>query len=467
MATIAENLARFGCKLEWSDIPADVVETAKLHLLDGFGAALASGPMPYARAVHDAAVALGDGCESTVLCFGTQLPAASAALANGTLVHGLDFDDTHIQAVYHATAPALAAGLAIGERQQSNGRDFLSAIILGMEVGCRLAGAAPGAFHDRGLHATGMCASFAAAAVAARLMDDSPAVLTDALGLCGSMAGGIMELRESWLKRLHPGWAAHAGVIAETMARNGFRGPATVFEGAQGFYAAHLGHVPTAEMSPAVDLCDVWHVRQLAFKPYPCCHLTHAFVDAGLFLHERVRFALHEIERIECPLSPRLQALLAEPRELRIKPPTIYDALFSVPYAVALALVKGRVDLAAFYDEALDDPGVLAISAKTFCPDDPSSDYPVHFPGEVRIHLKNGQTLARREQFSRGTPDRPLSAEEVSKKFLANAAKTLDRVRADELRGRILAIESETDIGNLARLASARDGRRLRALGAA
>jgi 2-methylcitrate dehydratase PrpD len=461
MSTVAETLAEFVCDVSWQDIPADVVVTAKLHLLDSFGAALASGPTPYARSIYDAALALSDRRESTVLCFGTQVRAPYAALANGTLIHGLDFDDTHIQAVYHASAPALAAALAVSELQRSDGKGFLSAFILGMEIGCRLALAAPGAFHDRGLHASGMCASFAAAAVAARLSHDTPPVLVNALGLCGSMAGGIMELRASWLKRLHPGWAAHAGVVAAALARAGFRGPATVFEGPQGFYAAHLGFVPTGKASPVRDLGNVWRVRELAFKPYPCCHLTHAFVDAALYLHNQVGIRLHEIERIDCPLSDRLQALLAEPRELRIRPPTIYDALFSVPYAVALALVRGRVDLAAFYDEPLDDPRVLAISAKTFCPTDAASDYPLHFPGEVRIHLKNGQILARRECFSRGTPERPLSLEEIDDKYFANATRTIKRSRAAELRRRVLAIEDENDIRSLVRLSVRENSRQL------
>jgi 2-methylcitrate dehydratase PrpD len=219
--------------------------------------------------------------------------------------------------------------------------------------------------------------------------------------------------------------------------------------------------VPTGKASTVCDLGSVWHVRDLAFKPYPCCHLMHAFVDAALYLRDQVGPALHEIERIDCPLSDRLQALLYEPRELRIRPPTIYDALFSVPYAVALALVRGRVDLAAFYDEPLDDPRVLAVSAKTFCPTDAASDYPRHFPGEVRIRLKNGQIFARREGASRGTPERPLSAREIGDKYFANATRTIKRSAAAELRRRILAIEEEKDIRSLMRLSVREDSHQL------
>ena len=151
-----------------------------------------------------------------------RLPAA--ALVNGTLIHGLDFDDTHIGAIYHATAPALAAALATGEAAQASGEELLTAFIAGLEIGCRLGLAAGGGFHDHHFHPTALCGAFAASYVAGRLMKlDAPAMVSSA-GLCGSMAAGILELEGSWLKRMHPGWAAHSGIAAAAIAGSGFRG---------------------------------------------------------------------------------------------------------------------------------------------------------------------------------------------------------------------------------------------------
>lgn len=449
MSTISESLAAFALDLGWEDVPGDVVALAKGHLLDTLGIALASSRMDFAAAVHGAARALGSGEESTVIGLGTRLPAASAALVNGTLAHGLDFDDTHVEAVYHASAPAMAAALAVGEAAGRDGRSVLLAYIAGLELGCRLAGAAPGAFHDRGFHPTALCGTFACAAVAARLAGDPRAALVRALGLCGSQAAGILELRESWLKRLHPGWAAHAGLVAAALGRHGFRGPATVFEGPHGFYAAHLGALPNGPSSPVDGLGTRWASLGIALKPYPCCHFIHAFVDAALALREGAPFRLDQIERIDCPLTDRLQPLVGEPRERRIKPPTIYDALFSVPYVVALALVRGGVDLAAFYDEPLDDPRVLALAARTWCPPDPASDYPRHFPGEVRIALAGGRQLARREPVSRGTPERPLSTGEIEAKFFANATRAVPEVRAKRIAEMVWQIDTLPAIGAL------------------
>lgn len=446
-ATQSQQLAKFALDLSWDDVPANVIELAKGHFLDTLGIALASSPTDFGSAVLQAAMMLGRGEEATTIGAGAKLPAASAALVNGTLAHGLDFDDTHIAAIYHASAPAFATALAAGEAVHADGRSVLLAYIVALEIGCRLASGGAGGFHDRGFHPTSQCGTFAAAAAAARLSGDSPSALVNALGLCGSQASGILELRESWLKRLHPGWAAHAGLIAAALGRSGFRGPATVFEGPHGFYATHIARVPTGEEAPAYGLNEHWMTLGIALKPYPCCHFIHAFIDAALVLRDQVR--VDEIERIDCPLTHRLQPLVGEPRERRIKPPTIYDALFSVPYVVALALLKGRVDLASFYDDPLDDPEVLTLAARIFCPDDPDSDYPLHFPGEVRIKLKNGREIRRREQTSRGTPERRLTASEIETKFYANATRAVSKEQATRVASLVWDIEKLTDIRNL------------------
>ena len=187
---------------------------------------------------------------------------------------------------------------------------------------------------------------------------------------------------------------------------------------------------------------------EIALKPYPCCHFTHAFIDAALELRAQgVR--PEEIERVECPVTERLMPQVTEPAAHKTAPRTIYDALFSVQYAVALALVRGRVDLATFYDEPLDDPDVLAIAARVTCPPDPESDYPQHFPGEVILHLTDGRTLRRRIPASLGTPERPLSATELRKKFHANAGRELSAARTQLVVDAVDRIEDLQDVGEL------------------
>ncbi|MHA6761420.1 MmgE/PrpD family protein [Streptacidiphilus sp. PAMC 29251] len=451
-SALAPQLAAAVTSLTWNQVPEPVRAVAKAHLLDALGLAVAATGMDFGHAVHHAATRLGDGDQAHVIGFGTALPTASAALANGTLIHGLDFDDTHIGAIYHATAPALAAALAVGEEQHATGPDILLAYVTGLEVGCRLAAAGAGKFHARGFHPTGIAGTFAAACVAAKLRGLDAPTLTSALGLCGSQAAGILELHGSWLKRMHPGWAAHAGIIAVTLAEAGFRGPATVFEGSGGLYASHLGEQVTSEDLGLADLGTRWMTLDIALKPYPCCHFTHAFADAARALLTDLgveRLSPEEVERIECPTAPALIPLVTEPAAAKIAPKTIYDALFSVQYVVATALAGRPVDLGTFYDQPLDDPDTLALAATVTCTPDPGTDFPHHFPGEVVLHLTDGRTLRRKIPASHGTPDDPMTDPEIRAKYQANATRTLTGSQARQLADLIAGLELAKEITTL------------------
>ncbi len=445
-STVSSNLARFASGLTLKEVPEGLVAKAKAHLLDALGIALASTGFEYAQPILEGARKLGAGEEAHALGFGAPLPPAGAALVNGTLIHGLDFDDTHIGAIYHATVPALAAALATGEAAHANGEELLTTFIAGLEIGCRLSLAADGGFHDRHFHPTALCGAFAASFVASRLTGLDAEAMVSAAGLCGSMAAGILELDGSWLKRMHPGWAAHSGVSAAAIAGAGFRGPSTTFEGPRGFYQTHLGRVPTGEASPDHQLGERWVIGGIALKPYPCCHFIHGFVDCALELRPKVD--LDQINRIDCPLHKRIMHIVGGPQ----RPAEPYAAMFSVPYTVALALVVGQVDLAAFHDKGVNDPKVLAIAERTFCSEDPASDFPVHFPGEVRITLKSGEVVSHRVATSLGTPERPLKRSEIEAKFMANATRVLDEGAAQRLMQAVWSVETLGSVGELVRL---------------
>ena len=227
--TVSGAFADFTLGLTLDAIPAALVLKSKAHMLDGLGVALASSGFDFAGPTLDGVKKLGAGTDSHAIGTGAALPAAGAALVNGVLIHGLDFDDTHIGAIYHATAPALAASLAAGEAAGAGGREFLTSFVAALEIGCRLGLAARGGFHDRGFPPTALCGAFATTYAAGRLMGADRAQLVSASGLCGSMAAGVLELHGSWLKRMHPGWAAHSGIAATALATSGFRGPSTAF----------------------------------------------------------------------------------------------------------------------------------------------------------------------------------------------------------------------------------------------
>ena len=451
--TESEKLARFSLELTLADVPAAVLILAKEHFLDVLGIALASSRFDFGRAVLKGARELGDGQLAMAIGSGERLPAASAALVNGVLAHGLDFDDTHIGAIYHASAQAMAASLAAGQANNSSGSEVLLAFIAALEIGCRLGTVGAPDFHHRGFHPTALCGTFAAAAAAGRLFKVEHQQLVWSLGLCGSQAAGILEIGNSWLKRLHPGWAAHSGLAAVSLGRAGFLGPDTVFEGSKGFYATHVQRVPEGDARPSHGLGDNWQTLGIALKPYPCCHFIHAYVDAALEL--RGQFDLGDVVRIDCPLIAGLHKMVAEPRDVRIRPTNPYQALFSVQYVVALALTRGRVDLATFYDEPLDAPDILSLADRTFCVDDPASDFPARFPGEVIVYLKDGRVIKCRKAASLGSPDVPLDLSAIKAKFMSNATRAISVQAAEQLVKLVLNLENEPSLETIMQLSIA------------
>jgi 2-methylcitrate dehydratase PrpD len=251
---------------------------------------------------------------------------------------------------------------------------------------------------------------------------------------------------------MHPGWAAHSGIVATTMAAAGFRGPATVFEGAGGLYQSHLGKVPDAAGLGLDDLGTRWMTLDIALKPYPCCHFTHAFVDGAAGVLEdlgRDTLSADEVESIECPIHPMLIPMVAEPRDRKVAPQTIYDALFSVPFVVAQRLSGGRLDLSTFYDEPLDDPNVLALAGLVRCVPDPSAPFPARFPGEVVIRLTDGSTARRVVVSSHGTPGDLMEHDEVVEKLGSTAGRAAgpDQLeRLAELVGRLDRVGDVTEL---------------------
>ncbi|VTU16102.1 MmgE/PrpD family protein [Variovorax sp. RA8] len=438
--TQTEQIARFALGLQLCALPPKVLALAKRHLLDTLGIAVASTGFDFGKVTLDAVQPMGHGEDASAIGSGLRLPAPSAALLNATLAHGLDYDDTHIGGVYHASAAAMGAAFAAGQASGANGSQVLVAYVAAMEVGCRIAIAGAGELTRRGFHPTAVCGAYAATVAAGMLYGLDERALVHALGLAGSMSAGMLEMGDSWLKRLHPGWAAHAGVTAALFGRAGFVGPTTSMDGTRGFYATHVGRMPQPEEMPAFALGGRWRVLDIALKPYPCCHIIHAFVDAALELREQ--FDVGDVERIECPLVLDWHKLIAEPRAECVQPTTPYRALFSMQYVVALALLRGRVELADFYDRPLQAPDILALANKVWCIDDPLSDYPAHFPGELVIHLRDGRVLRCRKPVSLGTPESPLSQSALQSKYLSNATRVIHADAAQQLQELVMRIET-------------------------
>jgi 2-methylcitrate dehydratase PrpD len=247
------------------------------------------------------------------------------------------------------------------------------------------------------------------------------------------MASGLLEIEDSWLKRLHPGWAGHAGISAALLAQNGFKGPKTILEGRSGLYASHLFGDSYNREALTKGLGKEWETMNIGFKPYPCCHFIHAFLDCAKLLRERHHIVPEEIDRIDCLISSRLMPIIAEPRAVKCKPASAYAGQFSIPFTVSAMLVTGKVDVDTFREDEINNPKILALANRVFWSEDPESDYPKHFPGYVKISMKDGRSFEWRERVNRGGPENPMSKEEVEEKFYKNARVAVSRKKCDQI----------------------------------
>lgn len=412
-----------------------MITKAKQHILDILGISLAASQLPYASMLGTLVRQWQGKPESTVLVYGDKVPAPHAVLANGSFSHGLDFDDTHTASITHASTCVVPAALAVGEAVGADGKALLTAAVVGYETIARIGMAAPGKFHHRGYHATPLCGVFAAALTAGKLLGLGAEAMANAMGVCGSQAAGIQEFLDdgSWTKRFHPGWAGHSGVVAAQLAGLGFRGPHRVLEGRFGLFSTHVG---AEDFNPApltAALGATWETLRIAFKPYPCCHFNHAYMDAAQQLMREQRFTPQDIAQLDCLVPHEEAIVVCEPPALKVAPPTTYAALFSLPYCIAILLVEGKAGLDEFSERKIKERRILEVAERIRHRVVAVPEFPASLPGWVTVRLHDGRSFEKREPVNRGHPDHPMAPAEVQAKFRDNASRTLSAIQVEAI----------------------------------
>jgi 2-methylcitrate dehydratase PrpD len=424
---LAPLLAAFCRKVTWESLPREVQEKARLHALDTLGLALASHAQAYAApSLAGIAAAAGAG-ECTVIGDERRLAPRDAAFANGLLMHGLDYDDTHPASIVHPSVVGLPAALAIGEQCDASWEQSLAAYVIGVETAIRIGAAAQGGFHHAGFHATGIVSHFGAALAAGKLLGLSQDQLIAVQGIAASTASGVQVFLEegAWSKRLHPGWGALAGITAAHLARSGFVAPTRPYEGKFGLFESHLHEGSADHDKIAQGLGEEWRFLETAIKPYPVCHFIHGCLEAALQLHGT--FSLSDLDTVMVSLPAQTLAIVAEPAEAKQRAATEYEAKFSAQFVVAKALLLGRFGLAELTPAALCDPATQALANRVLCRADPQAQFPRYYSGGVSVVLKDGRELHRRVPINKGAGPRALSAQDIEAKFLANAGLRLDK----------------------------------------
>jgi 2-methylcitrate dehydratase PrpD len=417
--SVAETLAQKIVALRPGALPDVTTRKCEDLLIDVTGLCVTARNQDYAKS---ALAGWDDDGPCTVIGHQRTLTASGAAFVNGTAAHGEDFDDTFEGGPVHAGAVIVPAVLAACERHNADGRMALIGIAVGTEVLCRLSLVVPKAVHKAGFHPTAIFGAMGAAAGVGAALGLNAGQIVDALGIAGSMAGGIIEyLAEgAWTKRLHAGWAAQSGIRAALLAQRGFVGPRTVFEGVHGLFHG-FAHTTEGDYDALIgDFGSRWVTDTLAFKPYPCGTMAQPYIDCARRLAAR-GIRPEDIAEIVCEVAEGTVHRLWEPLADKQRPRNGYAAKFATPYLLAAGFVHGGVGLSAFTEAAISDARVLALAAKVKFVVDPDNPYPANYTGHIKATMKDGSVIEQRQPYLRGGAQEPLTRQDVTDKFVLNA----------------------------------------------
>ena len=450
------NLAEYLANITFDSLPEDVVNYCKLLVIDSLGVTLAGVRAPGCREMINVVSRWQVPNGSTILIYGIGVPAPLAALANSTMMHALDFDDTLDTSALHTFVSVFPSALAAAEtRGKVSGKDFITALVAGVEITCRL-----GLACTRPLSwiRTTTCGTFGAAAAAGKILGLNYEELKNALGIAYSQSSGNAQclVEGRLVKRLQPGFASQAGVISAFLARSGITGPERYLVGKFGFFPLYE-HNQFNEDSIVENLGTRHSILSLSIKSYPCCRMTHASIDAALSIREFVKDRLDTIEKIEV-LVPKMPAeMVGKPFEIGPNPQV--DAQFSIPYTVSVALIRGDVFLQDFEVPNIIDEKVLSLAKKVKVVEAP--DFPAKEMSYAALTVKmvDGREFRKEVRAPIGSVENPLTKEQCYEKFrkcLEYSKLDLDAVVIDELIEAVEELEKLDDVGRISRLARAK-----------
>lgn len=427
--TLASMIAEFSANLTYDAIPQNVQDAALMHIVDTIGVCIA-GASPKeesGKAAQALAAKWAGTSEATLFGVGTKVRADLAALLNGSLAQALEMDDKHGSSLARPGSTVTPAVLAVAEAQGATLEQVITAVTVGYEVMIRLGFVGGDRFLARGYHTSSLLGSFGVSAAIGNLSGIAPQSIIDALGISGTFASGIQESTRtgSTSKILHGGWGAHAGIMAVDLAEAGITGPDSVFEGQFGFFETHLTPI-TGKLdfeTGGAGFGARWYLPETAFKPYPCCQLLHAFIEAVkqvLAEMEKDGVSVDDITSVTCKLAEPGLTLVTEPRDRKKKPQTPHEGRFSLPFGVASAFIFGDVGLETFTKERLSNARILKLAAIVEAEEDPDSDYPSHCPAVLDV-VAGGKAYHSHVPFHPGCPEAPLLKDDVLDKFERNS----------------------------------------------
>lgn len=441
----SQILARFIVGVNFSQLSASLKQRAKELMLDSFGTALAARKEQSVQNAMNAFKTLNSSKgECELWGQDAKMSAEFAAMFNGISAHALDFDDTHTEAILHASAILTPLCLSWGFSVCKDGEKVLKAFILGWEIGARIGVASKGSFHKRGFHTTAICGHFASVVAAGVLLDLNEEEFINALGLAGSFASGVNEFLSngSNSKVLHIANAIKNGILVANLAKNKLTGPQSIFEGRDNIFRTFGCEELCDKSELDKGLGEFWQLMQVSIKPYPCCHFAHGLIECALALRNDGLKA-EQIEHIQCFVDEVPISFICDPIKAKYSPQSAYEAKFSAPFLMALAFTDGVVNLRSYENLKRDE--VLEFGRKISYEKRQNKGFPKYFPGHIKATLTNKQSIFKDIDINKGNPDKPLSLAELKRKFFDNAKMALDEKSAQRYLDKIMNLESQSE----------------------
>ncbi|MFH0768250.1 MAG: MmgE/PrpD family protein [Chloroflexota bacterium] len=440
---VTKRVADFIVETNYSKIPKEAIKAAKIFITDCLGCALAGSKEPAPEIVTEYVKELGGKREAGIITKGFKTSAPLAALANGTMAHVLDFDD--VGAFGHPTAPLLPTVLAITEKEKLSGKALLEAYILGFEVGSRINLGLGHGYYEAGWHSTIVAGTMAAAAAAAKLMKLDSMQVRMALGIAASLSCGFKRNFGTMTKSFHAGTAAKNGIIAASLAKKGFTADDSILEVPQGY-----GEMFSKEFDPnkiTQGLGSPFFITSpgISIKFYSCCAMMHREIDSMLYLSRQHNIKTADVAEIECYTTPAVAVQL-----YYHQPKTGLEGKFSLEYGMAVALLDHDVKLAQFEDERVNRRDVQELLRKVkYVYAQPRTGGPAARPARVTVRLKNGKEFSHEAPNAKGSPNNPLTEEELAEKFRDCAQTALSEQQIKRCTQLLSKLETLPDISPL------------------
>ena len=447
MATgITEMLATHTARVRYEDIPPEAIEKAKDCVLDQLGVELIGSTLEWNKIAYRYVADMGGRAESTIVNYGTKAPTLDAAFVNATFGQGCELDDVGFAAGGHLGAATVPVALALCEKQRSTGKDFLAAVVVGCDVMYRLLAAVRPSSGKRGFHSHGIGAPFGAMTTAARLLHLNDGQILHAFGIAGMHSSGTMEYDQTGgeVKRVIAGIAARGGIQAAMLAQLGLTGPPTIIEGKRGFLKVFADEVEPEGITR--DLGSDFKIMRLWFKLYPCVATVQGVIYTLTKMIEEHHFSADDIDEIRVGIS---ETSLSHGGAI-YEPHDTASAQFSLPFSLAIRLLKNDNDLSFYMDPKLwTDPKVLALAKKVKSYADPNAKKDQNYNTTMEVKLSNGKTYKAFEAYPPGSPHNMVSRDVLRTKFRKMARAVLAEERIEKLIEAVDRLETYEDAAKL------------------